>query len=167
MRIDIGTGEHIIGRHRQPKGKELIRAAQQRGQAAYDIGETPTGLGVALGMALIGIVIALSPSYLEMTPASIFADAILSIAIAFWFWSTAGFIIELSDLRKFMSGINEEGWENLLDAFLLLIPAGTVYVALRIFEWLTWVELPLKSLSLLLFILGVVFLAVALDSFFI
>lgn len=145
----------------------MIRTAQQSGRVAYDLGENISGIGVALAMALIGTVIALSPSYVGLAWASVPFDLVLSLAVSFWFWSFMGFAVELSEIRKFVSGINEEGWENFLYASLFLVPAGAFYAGVRLFEFSVWIEMPVKLASIFLCLPGALMLAASLDFFFV
>lgn len=140
---------------------------QPDGHAAYDSGEDISGIGVALAMALIGVIIAISPSYLGFAWSSVEFDAVLSLAISLWFWSMMGFLQELSEIKKFMSGINEQGWESLLISFVFLVPAGAFYAGVRLLETWLWVELSMKLASIALAVLGALFVAAALDFFFV
>lgn len=158
----------MISNKRRPRGRELIRSAQQSGKIVYDLGQDSiSGLGVALMMALTGLVIALSPNYLDLPTASITSDLVISLAISLWFWGVIGFFFELSELKKFISGLNEKGWENILISTLFLAPAGAFYWGVHVLEFPIWITLPLKLLSIALGIIGVLFVAAALDAFFI
>lgn len=75
----------------------------QGGQHTNDPGDNISGIGVVLAMALVGVVIAASPSYLGFEWASIGFDAVLSLAISLWFWSMMGLLVELGEIKKFMS----------------------------------------------------------------
>lgn len=162
---ETGTGACIGGRR---TGGNFIRNAQQGAQVAYDVGgQSLSGLGVALVMALIATVIAVAPGYVGLSPASVPSDLVLSLAISLWFLGATGLLIELGELRKFVSGLNEEGWENLLVAALFLVPAGAFYLGIGLVEIQAWVELPLKLVSIVLAILGAMFVGATLDSFFI
>ncbi len=118
-------------------------------------------------MALIGTVFALSPGYVGLPWASVPFDLVLSLAISFWFWSLMGFIVELGEIRKFVSGINEQGWENLLYSSVFLVPAGVLFAVARFFEFPVWVELPAKLASVALCLPGALMLAASLDFFFV
>ncbi len=118
-------------------------------------------------MGLLGTVLALSPRYLELESGSILSDAVLSVSIAFLFWSFMGFALELSELKRFISGFNSEGWENLTIALLVLIPAIALYAGVQVFSLSGWLELILKLVSIVLLLFGSIFIAVALDYFFV
>jgi hypothetical protein len=120
-----------------------------------------------LAMALVGIVIALAPGYVGLAWASVPFDLVLSLAISFWFWSFMGFVVELSELRRFVSGINEQGWENLLYSFFFLVPASACYAAVRMFEFPNWVELLSKLAAIALCLPGALMFAASLDFFFV
>lgn len=118
-------------------------------------------------MGLLGTVLALSPRYLELEPGSILSDAVLSVSIAFLFWSFMGFVLELSELKRFISGFNSEGWENLTISLLVLTPAVTLYAGVQVFSLSGWLELTLKLMSIVFLLFGSIFVAVALDYFFV
>ncbi len=136
-------------------------------QKAYDFGDEISGIGVALAMGLGGVVLAISPSYLGFEWASIYFDVVLSLAISLWFWSTMGFLLELGEIKKFMSGMNEQGWEYLLASCAFLVPAGALYAVVRLVEILPLIEVPIKLASTTLAVIGTFFVAAALDFFFI
>lgn len=118
-------------------------------------------------LTLIGVVIALAPAYLRLAPASLLSDLLLSFAGSFWIWSFIGFIVEFGELKKFLSGLDEEGWENFFIAVVFLAPVAGLFGGIAVLELPWWVEIACKLVSLALALVGALFVAATLDSFFI
>jgi hypothetical protein len=162
-----GRGGSIAKRGRSGSDN-FIRNARQNAGFVYNLGSGDiSDLGVVLAMTLIGVIVALSPGYFGLPPASVPSDLVLSLAGSLWLWSTVGLFVYLSEIRKFVSGFNEEGWENLLIAVVFLAPAAALYGGAQILELSAWIELACKLLSVVLAILSALFVAATLDSFFI
>jgi hypothetical protein len=163
-----GRGGGSIARRGRSGNDNFIRNAQQNAEFVYNLGRGDiSDLGVVLFLTLIGVVVALSPGYLGLPPASIPSDLVLSLAGSLWIWSTVGLFVYLGEIRKFISGFNEEGWENLLIAVVFLAPAAALYGGVQILELPAWIELVCKLISIVLAVLGAMFVAATLDSFFI
>jgi hypothetical protein len=118
-------------------------------------------------MGMVGFAIAVTPTLLELPPASIWSDICLAAAGSLLIWSLVGLWVEFDEIKTYRSGIEQEGWENLIIAAVLLAPAGAFFGGTRILEAPAWIEVTLQAVSLPLFILGVMFVAAALDSLFI
>lgn len=156
----------ISRRQRQPKGRERIRGVE-RVQTIYAASGEISGIGVALALALVGVVLAWSTWIFELASESIASDAVLSFAIAFWFWGLLGLIIEFGEVRKFASGFNQEGWENLLITSAFLIPAGALLCGAWFSDLPVWLDLSFKFLAVVLGTVGALCVAATVDAFFI
>ncbi len=122
---------------------------------------------MVLLLTLIGVLIAFSPGYLGLAPASLISDLLMSLAVSLWFWSTVGLLVEFGELKKFFSGLNEEGWERFFIAVVFVAPAAALYGGVAVLELPWWIETACKLLSLVLAVPGAMFVAATLDSFFI
>lgn len=118
-------------------------------------------------MGMCGLAIALIPTIIGLPPASFWSDLCLAVAGSLLIWSMLGLWVEFDEIKKYLSGIEQDGWENLLIAAVILAPAGVFFGGARILEAPAWIEVTLQAVSLPLFILGVMFVAAALDSLFI
>lgn len=153
-------------KQRQPRGKQLIRGAQE-GETIYAANGEISGIGVALALALVGLVIALSTGLFELSAGSVLSDAVLSFAIAFWFWGLSGLILEFGEIKKFAAGFNQEGWENLLISAVFVVPAVALLVGVWFFELPIWIDLPFKFVTVALGLVGTLCVAATVDAFFI
>jgi hypothetical protein len=118
-------------------------------------------------MGMLGLAIALTPSILGLPPASFWSDLCLAVAGSLLIWSLLGLWVEFDEIKKYRSGIEQEGWENLLIAAVLLAPAAVFFAGVRILEAPAWIEVALLAVTVPLFLLGMMFVAAALDSLFI
>lgn len=157
-----------MGRRRGSQGRNFIRNARQKTASVYDVGQGDiSGPGVVLLLTLIGVVIAFSPSYLGLAPASILSDALMALASSLWIWSTVGLLVEFGKLKELFSGPDQEGWEYLLIAVVFLAPTAALQGGVAVLELPLWIEVACKLLSLILAVPGAMFVAGTLDSFFI
>lgn len=118
-------------------------------------------------MGMVGLAIALTPIILALPPASFWSDVCLALAGSLWIWSMLGLWVEFDEIKKYRSGIEQEGWDDLLVAVVLLAPAGAFFGGVQILEAPAWIEISLRVVAVPLFILGLMFVASALDSLFI
>lgn len=75
--------------------------------------------------------------------------------------------MELDEIKRYRSGIEQEGWNDLIIAAALLAPAGAFFAGVQVLEAPAWIEIPLRVVAVPMFILGLMFVASALDSLFI
>jgi hypothetical protein len=160
------TGGTEIGRNRGPQGRERIRGAQTA-KAVYKVGPGLTGIGVVVQMGMVGLSLALTPIILALPPASVWSDLFLALAGSLFIWSMLGLWVEFDEIKKYRSGIEQEGWDDLIIAAVLLAPAGAFFAGVQLLEAPAWIEIPLRVLAVPLFILGLMFVASALDALFI
>jgi len=136
-------------------------------KAVYEVGPGLTGLGVVVMRGMTGLAVALTPGILAFPPASLASDLCLALAGALLIWSVLGLLVELDEIKKYGSGIEQEGWGDLIIAAALLAPAGAFFAGVQILAAPAWIEVPLRVVAVPLFILGLMFVASALDSLFI
>ncbi len=155
-----------ISRNREPRGRERIRGAQTA-KAVYKVGPGLSDLGVVVQMGMVGLAIALTPIILALPPASFWSDLCLALAGSLFIWSMLGLWVFFDEIKKYRSGIEQVGWDDLIIAVVLLAPAGAFFAGAQILEAPAWIEIPLRVVAVPLFILGLMFVASALDSLFI
>lgn len=136
-------------------------------KTVYKVGSGLSGPGVVVQMGMVGLALALTPVLLALPPASFWSDVCLALAGSLWIWSLLGLWVEFDEIKKYRSGIEQEGWDDLLIAAVLLAPAGAFFGGVQVLDAPAWVELLLRLLSVPLFLLGLMFVASALDSLFI
>lgn len=118
-------------------------------------------------MGVVGLTFALTPIILALRPTSFWSDFFLALAGSLLIWSMLGLWIEFDEIKKYRSGIEQEGWDDLIIAAALLAPAGAIFGGVQVLGAPAWVEIPLRVATVPLFILGLMFVASALDSLFI
>ena len=118
-------------------------------------------------MGMTGLAIALTPIILALRPASFGSDLCLALAGSLLIWSMLGLWVFFDEIKKYRSGIEQEGWDDLIIAAALLAPAGVLFVGAQVLGAPAWIEVPLRVAAVPLFILGFMFVASALDSLFI
>lgn len=148
------------------EGAEIASSKSSRGKAVYETGPGVSGPGMVVMLSTVGISIALTPTILGLPPASILSDLCLAIAGALWIWSMVGLYFEFDEIKKFLSGIEQECWEYLFIAVVLLTPAGVFLGGTQVLTAPAWVEIPLRVLAVPLFVVGASFVAAALDALF-
>lgn len=153
-------------KQRQLREKQLSRGAQEA-ETNYAVDGEISGIGVALALALCGLVIALSTGLFELSAGSVLSDAVLSFAIAFWFWGLSGLILEFGEIKKFATGFNQEGWENFLISAVFVVPAIALLFGVWFFELPMWIDLPFKLVTAALGLVGALCVAATMDAFFI
>ncbi len=147
-------------------GTEIAGNKSSRGETVYENGPGVSGPGIVVMLSTVGISIALTPTILGLPLASRLSDLCLAIAGALWIWSMVGLYFEFDEIKKFLSGIEQEGWEFLFVAVVLLTPAGVFLGGTQVLTAPAWVEIPLRVLAVPLFVVGAAFIAAALDALF-
>lgn len=146
----------------QPRGRDLIRKSTKVVSPPDD--SDLTVFAVALAFALGGLVFAFSPLLLNLEPASLASDFLLSAALALLLWAVLSVITEFG---KFSDIFQHEGWIDLFTTLLLALPPMILFGLLFIFETPSWVELALTATALALCLPVCLGVGATLDAFLI
>lgn len=118
-------------------------------------------------IGMVGLAVALTPAILALRPASVWSDLCLALAGSLFVWSMLGLWVFFDDIKQYRKGIEQEGWGDLIIAAVLLAPAATFFAGAQILDAPSWIEVPLRVGAVPPFVLGLMFVASALDSLFI
>lgn len=123
-----------------------------------------SSFGIVLAIAFIGAVFAFSPTFLELSSASIGSDLLISVALALLLWAVVGFF---SEIEEYGDIFQNEGWSNLLITAMLTLPPAIPFALVVVLDSAWWLETSLKVATLLLCLPLALSAAATVDSFFI
>lgn len=147
---------------RQPRGRDLIRRPAQTVTPSAD--SELTIFAITLAFALGGVVFAFSPLLLNLAPASLASDALLSTALALLLWAILSVIGEFG---KFGGIFRHEGWTDLFTTLVLALPSTVLLGLVFVLEVSPWIEMALTATALLLCLPVCLGIGATLDAFLI